>query len=390
MTCFFLGRSTATACVLVGILAMSICAQAPTERSIRAIAFSSDGELIAASSGEPNQEGTITIWEVGVSKRVWTHRAKKGIPAVAFAPDRKTLAIGGYDKVAKLLDATSGGEIRQWEHPSEVRDVAFSPDGKLLATACWDGNVRVYEVASGNLNVTCKAPKDRLFRVQFSPDGKWLVSAGHRDGPKLWEVATGAERRDLIFRHDGFFVPAVLFADSHWLLTGGYDGTIRLWSLETGKLRATFGGIGGVGTLDFSPKAGKILANASLFEFTLREATHKEQEQTRVLLARLDDDSYELREATCKELLKIGFVIEPELQKAIKEAKSAEVRIRARQVREQLLNEPRQLLASRKKRDAEAIKLSPDGSAVASGGKGGVVHLTDIITGKEIAKFAAE
>jgi WD40 repeat protein len=384
-----LSRLLVAVCLVVVGHALSAGGPPRADRGVRIVAFSADGKLLAAGTGEPDQEGTATVWDVATRKPLWTHREKKGIPAVAFTPDGKSLAIGSYDKSAKLLDVAGGKEKMQWQHPHEVRAVAIALDGKALATACWDGMVRVYDLDSGGLKATCQAPKDRLYRVQFSPDGKWLVSAGHEGGPKLWNAATGEEKRDFTFKHDGFFVPTALFSDDgRWLVTGGYDGTIRLWSLETGKMRAMFGGIGGVGTLDYSAAAGKLVANSSLFDLTFRDPTANELEQIKLLIARLDDDSYDVREATCKELLKMGFVAEPELRRAVKEEKSAEVRIRARQVRQQILNSPRTFFTPRS--DVATVKFSPDGKFLASGGKDGVVRLTDINSAKEVAKFVAE
>jgi WD40 repeat protein len=362
----------------------------PTTRGVRAIAFSADGKLLAASTGEPVQEGTVTVWDVATRKPLWTHREKQGIPAVAFSPDGQTLAIGGYNKTAKLLDVADGKERAKFDHPNEVRALAFSPDGKLLATACWDGALRLWDLATGGEKLTCKGPKDRLFQVQFSPDGKSLVSAGHRDGPKLWDAATGAEKRNLKLTHGGFYVATALFTpDGRWLLTGGYDGTVRLWNLATGQLRAVFSGTGGVDRLAFSTEAGMMAANSSLFELTLRDPTAKEQEQFRSLLTKLEDDSYDVREATCQELQRIGFVAERELRRAMKEAKSAEVRIRARQVRQEMLSKPLRTLRGHSDQ-VETIAFSPDGKLVASGARDGTVRFWDVTTGQETAKLVAE
>jgi len=43
-----------------------------------------------------------------------------------------------------------------------------------------------------------------------------------------------------------------------------------------------------------------------------------------------------------------------------------------------------------RKRQIEAVKYSPSGKVIASGGKVGVVHLTDIGMGMEIAMLVAD
>src|SRR5262249_20146568 len=97
-----------------------------------------------------------------------------------------------------------------------------------------------------------------------------------------------------------------------------------------------------------------------LFEFNLREPTAPDLQRIRSLLAKLDDDAYEVREAAGKELLEVGFVAEPELRRASKEAKSAEVRIRTRRLRAEMLSQSRAALTGHTA-GVEHVAFSPDG-----------------------------
>ena len=59
-----------------------------------------------------------------------------------------------------------------------VDAVAFSPDGKTLATGGWDDLVRLWDVASGHLRATLNGPPNWVRCLAFSPDGKFLASGG--------------------------------------------------------------------------------------------------------------------------------------------------------------------------------------------------------------------
>ncbi|HLN28953.1 MAG TPA: WD40 repeat domain-containing protein [Gemmataceae bacterium] len=372
------------------VLVSAARAQGPDQPHVRTVAFSPDGKLLASGTGEPKEPGTVTLWNISMRRPLWTYRESAGVPAVAFSPDGMTLAAASFNNTATLLDAATGAVKATLHHPKEVRSLAFSPDGKSLATACWDRLIRVWDVQSSSEKLTCKGHKDRISTVAYSPDGKLLLSAGGSDGAKLWDAATGAEKQT--WKHGGFYVACAGFSpDGRWAITGGYDGTVRVWGVSTGELRARFSGVGGVYSTAFS-QATRTLAVSSnsreigLFPLSFQEPTPKELERIHMFLVKLDDDSYEVREAASKGLVETGFVAEPELRRAVKESPSVEVRIRARRAREEMLSKPLRVLHGHTDQ-VETAAFSPEGSVLASGSKDGTVRLWDMATGKELGRL---
>src|SRR5206468_7848567 len=69
--------------------------------------------------------------------------------AIAYAPDRETLATGGADKVVRLWEVASGRIIGAFEgHTDAIAGLTFSPDGKRLASASYDRSIRIWELAN--------------------------------------------------------------------------------------------------------------------------------------------------------------------------------------------------------------------------------------------------
>src|SRR5207244_3727335 len=59
------------------------------------------------------------------------HEAR--VTCVAFSPDGKRLASGGYDNLVRVWDVTTGKEsLRLAGYDNTVYAIVFSPDGKLL------------------------------------------------------------------------------------------------------------------------------------------------------------------------------------------------------------------------------------------------------------------
>jgi len=75
------------------------------------------------------------------------------VDVIAFSPDNKLVATGGWDAVVRIWDRNSGLEIRAIPHPSRIRALSFSPNGELLAGASsafvLDGNILVWNVKTG-------------------------------------------------------------------------------------------------------------------------------------------------------------------------------------------------------------------------------------------------
>ncbi|MHB1558506.1 MAG: WD40 repeat domain-containing protein [Isosphaeraceae bacterium] len=123
---------------------------------VLALAYSPDGRLLAsASSGEP----AVRIWDVragtgaGVdAEAVQPARIIAGhrlpVRSVAFSPDGTLLAAASGDGSASLWSVATGRERCRLNTQAPVlTDIAFSPDGRMLAAAATDANVRLWNLS---------------------------------------------------------------------------------------------------------------------------------------------------------------------------------------------------------------------------------------------------
>jgi RNA polymerase sigma factor (sigma-70 family) len=169
------------------------------------VAFAPNGELLAAAGGaefldEGNKVGGVTLFDAASGKAMTTLGGiRDTVTSVAFAPDGKTLASGGFDKAVRAWDVGTGREVWRSEgHSRVVRSVAFSPDGRILASGSFDGTVKLWDARTGKELATLQGPGGGILSVAFSPDGRMLASAGGEPGKpgraRLWDVRRAPAR----------------------------------------------------------------------------------------------------------------------------------------------------------------------------------------------------
>lgn len=186
----------------------------------------------------------------------------------AFAPDGRLLAtVGGvFDQPGevKLWDVANGQlRARLQGHVRDVHTVAFAPDGQILATGSDDQTIKLWDVANGQERTTLQGHTGEVRSVVFTTKGQLLVSAGMDGKIKIWDLQEVKERSTIV-THQNSVWTVVLAPDETTLASGGLDGTVKLWDLSTGKELFTFPGSNRdpVMALAFSPD-GQILARGS-------------------------------------------------------------------------------------------------------------------------------
>ena len=354
---------------------------------IRMLAFSPDGTLLAAAAGEPEQPGHLTVWNVATRAPVFDHAEPKGIPTVAFAPDGKLIAMGGFSEFAKLLDPATGKVLRELPgHGKAARGVAFTPDGQTLAVSSYDKFINFWEVQAGTLRKTLpNAHGDWIYCVAYTKDSKFLASSSADDSVKLWDATTHKLLHtftfDSIVRHVSFS------PDDRHVLIPSWDGSVQVVAVASGQVVRHFQGSGAEGVA--STPDGKTLAvvrdNAlQVFPLHLEEPGPDVLPRARAWIAQLNDPSIARREEAERALRQIGFAAEAELRKA-KDSPFAEVRLRSRRLRTELYKAEPGQMQRRHHLDLEALAVSPKGDLLAVGGKEGVVRLYEVKTLAEVA-----
>lgn len=198
------------------------------------VAYSPDAKLVA-SGGFDNR---IYVRNSQTGTVIHTLSGLKGFPlSLTFSHDSRHLISGGKDSRVTIWDLSTGKSLRDIKaHKDDITDVSISVNN-MIASASKDKTIKLWDF-NGNLISELAGHRKEVMAVAFSHDGQKLVS-GSADGTvKVWDVTKGAETLS-IKAHDGWVRTVAYNHNSTLIASGGDDGKINIWNSSNGHLQNT-------------------------------------------------------------------------------------------------------------------------------------------------------
>ncbi len=161
---------------------------------VQHLVFSPDGKkLVSGTSGDE-----VQMWDVETGDALASfteHNPKREvITALAFSSDGALLAVGSNKRIRVM---GSNKQIRLKEVPNGVATLVFAPDSTVLVSGLRNGEIELWNLATGNKLTTLDGHSEPVETLVFSPDGKTLVSTGQDGTILVWdwdEALKGSDR----------------------------------------------------------------------------------------------------------------------------------------------------------------------------------------------------
>jgi RNA polymerase sigma factor (sigma-70 family) len=229
-------------------------------KGVAGIDFTRDGTAAVTAQSD----GLVRIWDGASGRLVRTIEILAEAPTqdkllrdFAISPDGKLMAAAGFvfDPVRRRMvhrvwiwDFEREQPRLEIEVPTvDLFCLAFAPDGKTLATGGFAGGVHLWDVATGECQATLSLGKSSVHSLSFAPDGKILAVCEQGKGTRLWNIEQG---RELFVANSMCGTIAPIFSpDGRLMAVNMLGGEAILWDRATGQSHITATGA----TIAFAP-----------------------------------------------------------------------------------------------------------------------------------------
>ena len=181
------------------------------------------------------------------------------IRSVAYSPDGKIIASGGFDQIVRLWDLAGNPIGEPFKgHTDEIWSIAFSPDGQTIATASSDETIRLWDLAGNLIGEPFKGHQGHVKTVAFSPDGTKIVSGDQSGSIRLWNRQGELLIPPLQVSQEDIVWSVAFSPDGTEIISGGENGLVDIWSLQGTRLNSLVDHKGMITSVAVSPDGQRI------------------------------------------------------------------------------------------------------------------------------------
>ena len=209
-------------------------------RSRDDVAFSADGAHLASSNAD-----SIQVWDLArADEKSVLVGHEGGVPAAAFHPSGRLLATGGKDDEMRVWEVATGDVVASFNLGEAVQTLAFSGEGKLLAVGCMGRagapHLRIFDWRSQEKILESNPAMGDIHAISWSTgrDGSYLAACGP-NGVALWKTSgqKPLELEEVFQLKRDRCLATVIDPAARWMVWAQEDSRLAAWDMAAGKER---------------------------------------------------------------------------------------------------------------------------------------------------------
>jgi WD40 repeat protein len=201
---------------------------------VRGLAFDARGRLATGSTA-----GDVSLFEIPSGRRLRQLRESgESVESLAFSSDGELIAAGGRDGTMQVW-WTGSGALRSQLNPrrSRILAVEFDPSSAALLAAHADGTAVVADIAQGLPLAILDGARGALWVARFGPRGQ--VVGASRDGTaRLWDATSPYRRWSSEPMSDNCGIGPGAQPDGRFAAVGCRTRPTRVWDTAHDRLLA--------------------------------------------------------------------------------------------------------------------------------------------------------
>jgi hypothetical protein len=156
---------------------------------LSSISFSPTAASIATGESGPGR-AALGLHDADAGRTRILGHCDRRITSVAFSPDGQCVAAGSWDETVRLWSVTTGRMRVLGKNCSRINCIAFSRCGEWLAACSLDGRIRIWNVRTARVRTL--GEWHGITASTFSADGRSFI-AGSRDGTlRRWPLISSS------------------------------------------------------------------------------------------------------------------------------------------------------------------------------------------------------
>jgi WD40 repeat protein len=173
------------------------------------------------------------------------YRQPVPIYSLAFSPDGRELAVGGYHEVT-IWNPDNGKLLgRIGKLPQRTQALSFTKDGSKLLVAGGSpgdyGEVCLVDLKTGSRSLVFGTFEDIVLDAAFSPDESFIAAGSADRSVRAWQTANGKQLWSSSV-HSDWVTGVSISHDGRFVATSSRDFTVKTHEAKTGSLFTTYNG----------------------------------------------------------------------------------------------------------------------------------------------------